>query len=660
MLVFARPSKQRKTELFSPTHWGEEETLTNIKTKDPNFGNATRQPHEVLMPHFTISRLLLLFGLIVTSGLMASVGVQQHALSTLKVGGPVYSQIENEKDLVADILPPPLYLVQAYGLANEAMIHSELMETNVRSIRDLKDEYSRRLAYWGTASLPADLRNTLNEQVIRTAEVFWKTVETDFLPAAERNDSATLHMALDRMKDEFHSHNAAVEVLVAELNTRSAETEAIAASEDRNMETLALSAGTVSLLLFLGGLWILRKRAISPLTTISRYMSHMARGDYTREVPFKDRTDEIGEMAAAVEVFRMAAFERQQLRSEMDRAKLLSEQEKAVLDGIREQEARELQIVVETLGAGLARLADCNIRMTIDEPFAERFEALRDNFNNSIATFQATLEQVLTKTAHLFDNSNAMREAADNLSKRTEQQAAALEETAASLEQVTSTVRSSADRTTETRDLAREARECTVTSGSVVRNAVDAMRRIETASSQINQIITVIDEIAFQTNLLALNAGVEAARAGEAGKGFAVVATEVRELAQRSAKAAKEIGALIAHSSREVADGVKLVSETGTALERIAGFVSEINNKVEAVATASREQSVGLNEISAAVNAIDQMTQQNAAMVEETTAISHSLATESEALTELVSRFKLNRRSEIRSGTNGRNVRRAA
>jgi methyl-accepting chemotaxis protein len=353
-------------------------------------------------------------------------------------------------------------------------------------------------------------------------------------------------------------------------------------------------------------------------------------------------------MANSVEVFRNAAIERQRLRQEMEADRGFAETERVEREKIRAQEAQDLKVVVDALGAGLGRLAECNIRMTIDAPFAQGFEGLRGDFNNSLGTLQTTLEQVLAKTAHLYDNSQEMRQAADNLSRRTEQQAAALEETAASLEQVTSTVRSSVDRTSETRTLVREAKDCAMASGTVVRQAVDAMQKIEGASSEIAQIIDVIDQIAFQTNLLALNAGVEAARAGDAGKGFAVVAQEVRELAQRSAKAAKEISALIANSSTQVANGVRLVGETGSALDRIEGYVTEIDVKVEAITIASREQSVGLDEISGAVNTLDQMTQQNAAMVEETTAISHSLASDSQALTELVNRFKLNRRATIR------------
>lgn len=184
---------------------------------------------------------------------------------------------------------------------------------------------------------------------------------------------------------------------------------------------------------------------------------------------------------------------------------------------------------------------------------------------------------------------------------------------------------------------------------AVVERAVEAMARIEASSSEIGQINSVIDQIAFQTNLLALNASVEAARAGESGKGFAVVAQEVRELAQRSAKAAKEISSLIGKSREEVTTGSKLVSEAAQALTQIKGYVSEIDSKVDAITTASREQSVGLSEINSAVNSVDRMTQQNASMVEETTAIGHALASDAEQLADLVGRFKLNRRQGIRS-----------
>ncbi len=304
--------------------------------------------------------------------------------------------------------------------------------------------------------------------------------------------------------------------------------------------------------------------------------------------------------------------------------------------------------VVNDLGAGLSRLSECNIRQTIDEPFTGEFEALRRDFNTSIGAFQETLAKVLQQTNVLNGNSQEMRQAAEQLSGRTKEQAVSLEETSAALEQVTATVKSSTENTQQTRKLVQSAMASASTSADVVRETIAAMQRIASASKEIGQIIGVIDEIAFQTNLLALNAGVEAARAGEAGKGFAVVAQEVRELAQRSAKAAKEIKGLIDNSGKEVDEGVRLVDATGLALNEIENFVASIDTNMGALATAAAEQSTGLSEINNAVSQIDRMTQQNAGMVERTTGISSELAAGAAALAELVNHFKLNRRSTIR------------
>jgi methyl-accepting chemotaxis protein len=606
----------------------------------------------------TISRLTVVFGIVVTTGLAASVGIESLALGKLKVGGPIYAEIIDGKDLVADVLPPPLYVIEAYGMASEATIHHEMVKENLAYIATLKKSYEERRDYWRQSNLPPELKAFLNDEVIRTGDLFWEALEGDYTKQAKLENFEGMHLGLDSVKDRFRDHKHAVYQLVEMTNAYMKRTESHAAKDDRFYTFAALGAGFASVLLFLAGLWFVRRRAVVPLGSISQYMKKLAAGDYTGNVPFSERVDEIGDVAQSVETFRNAALERKRLREEMEKNREAAEQERADREQTRAREAANLQVVVETLGAGLNRLADCNIRMTLDDPFAAEFERLRHDFNNSIETFQATLEQVLAKTDSISSNSQAMRDAAGNLAKRTEQQAAALEETAASLEEVSATVRASADRTEETRDLVREARSCATSSSAVVRDAIDAMKRIEGASSEIGKIIDVIDQIAFQTNLLALNAGVEAARAGEAGKGFAVVAQEVRELAQRSASAAKEIGGLIENSRHEVADGVRLVGETGNALGRIEGFVAEIDSKVEAITQASKEQAVGLGEISSAVNSIDQMTQKNASMVEETTAISNSIAEDSGLLASIVGRFQLNRRSEVRNGAS--NARRAA
>ena len=253
---------------------------------------------------------------------------------------------------------------------------------------------------------------------------------------------------------------------------------------------------------------------------------------------------------------------------------------------------------------------------------------------------QVTMQAIATNTQGVRSGAEEITQASDDLSRRTEQQASSLEETAAALDEITATVRRTAEVANEARDLVSTSKTDAERSGAVVRQTVGAMGGID-SSKQIANIIGVIDEIAFQTNLLALNAGVEAARAGDAGRGFAVVATEVRALAQRSADAAKEIKTLILASTQQVDVGVKLVSETGQALGRIVTQVSQLNGLVVELAASAKEQSTGLGEVNAAVNQMDQITQQNAAMVEQATAASRSLSDEAQELARLVGQFNI-------------------
>ncbi|WP_064696503.1 methyl-accepting chemotaxis protein [Rhizobium aegyptiacum] len=301
----------------------------------------------------------------------------------------------------------------------------------------------------------------------------------------------------------------------------------------------------------------------------------------------------------------------------------------------------ERMSAISALGTALRDLSQGNLTRTVDTPFVPSMEQLRQDFNSAIGDLAQTMKTIGENASAIAAGSREIGASADTFSKRTEQQAASIEETAAALEEITTTVNDSSRRADEAGRLVAKTKQGAEQSGFVVRNAVAAMDQIEQSSREINNIIGVIDDIAFQTNLLALNAGVEAARAGDAGKGFAVVAQEVRELAQRSAKAAKEIKALINASSELVRNGVGLVGETGQALERIVAQVGDIDGNVEAIVKASKEQAVGLKEINQAVNTMDQATQQNAAMVEESTAASHSLAREAETLRVLLAKFRL-------------------
>ena len=426
-----------------------------------------------------------------------------------------------------------------------------------------------------------------------------------------------------------------------------------------NHTTLENAHFELQMALFIGGgiagvvavvlIWLLARAIVTPIVGMTEAMTRLASGDHNVDVPALDRGDEVGRMAKAVVVFKDAAIEKLRLSNETEAIRAAAEEERRRAEEDKAREAADIAFAVDHLAAGLSALAEGNVSYRIAEPFAGRLDDLRTNFHASLEKLQAALSAVGQTASAINAGAAEIRAATDDLAKRTEQQAASIEETAAALEQITTTVKDNAARAENVGKLVNTTRTGAERSGEVVRSAVAAMTEIEASSGEIGNIIGVIEDIAFQTNLLALNAGVEAARAGDAGKGFAVVAQEVRALAERSANAAKEIKALIAKSTEHVGNGVTLVGETGRELEQIVAAVQDISEHVAAIVTSSREQSVGLSEINSAVNAMDHGTQQNAAMVEEQTAASHGLASQAEALADLLRQFRLAEAAATRS-----------
>ncbi|MFC3074498.1 methyl-accepting chemotaxis protein [Shinella pollutisoli] len=328
------------------------------------------------------------------------------------------------------------------------------------------------------------------------------------------------------------------------------------------------------------------------------------------------------DMDYAISVY-LEALQQEREKAEAERQALNAEQEEALA----------------ALDASLNRLAEGDLTAAITQPLAPQFDRLKSNFNTAIERLDSTLGSIVVAAEDAAGDAGELVHATDDMARRTEQQAASLEETAAAVEEITTISHEAAQRAEEARRVVGSATEEAKRSGEVVEQAVTAMGAIEDSSRKITQIIGVIDQISFQTNLLALNAGVEAARAGEAGKGFAVVAQEVRELAQKSAEAAKEIKTLIDKSFSDVLLGVSLVNKTGEALHHIGEQVIHINAHIDAIASSAREQSAGIAEINTSVGTMDQMTQQNAAMVEETNAATHNLMQISASLKTLVDRF---------------------
>lgn len=387
-----------------------------------------------------------------------------------------------------------------------------------------------------------------------------------------------------------------------------------------------------------------------PITALKDHMAQLASGRIEDPVVCADRRDEIGEMARAVLIFRDNAIRTSALERDAEQQRSDAQRDRKLVAEREKEYAEAMATATQELAEGLKHLSAGNLAIRLQEPFAPEFEALRSDFNNAMLRLGDTIQAVAETSRTIDSGAREISVAADDLSRRTEQQAASLEETAAALDQITANVANSSQRAEEALDVANQANQSARGSAEVVMRAVEAMSKIERSSAQISSIIGVIDEIAFQTNLLALNAGVEAARAGEAGKGFAVVAQEVRELAQRSASAAREIKSLIKNSSADVTAGVQLVGEAGASLRIIEGHISLIDQHMASISASAREQALGLKEVNSAVNQMDQVTQKNATMVEETNAAGAKLAHVATSLQTLINSFNLNAEPETPRG----------
>ncbi len=403
--------------------------------------------------------------------------------------------------------------------------------------------------------------------------------------------------------------------------------------------SIAVGVGAV-IGVILGAIYF-ERLVISAMGAMSGTMRRLAAGEFDVAIPGADRRDEIGEMARSVEVFRENGLARSRLEAQA------AETHREVDRRLRETEAafeaagRDQKKLVDAMAGELAKMAEGDLSVRLTDDVAAEYRELKDDFNAAVAQLETTIRGLAGAAGAVRTGSQEIARASDDLSRRTEHQAATLEQTAAALDQITATVSRTASGAEQVTGVVVQAREDAERSGQVVKRAVAAMGLIAESSREIGQIIGVIDEIAFQTNLLALNAGVEAARAGDAGKGFAVVASEVRALAQRSAEAAKEIKALVGGSGQQVDNGVALVGQTGEALSAIVGKVGEISSLVQEIAHSAVEQSTALEQVNKAMNQMDQVIQQNAAMVEQSAAATRALDQQAVGLTAMVERFTL-------------------
>jgi len=425
------------------------------------------------------------------------------------------------------------------------------------------------------------------------------------------------------------------------------------------------------------GWFYIGRRVIDPIVGTTGTMGRLANKDWDTEVQGTERPDEIGDMARAVQVFKEQGQEAQRLQGQIEEERKTREAERRAQEALLKDavggivaaanagdlaqriDTGRIEGVMRELGEGvnqllgtveralgdigtmLHRLADGDLTHRIRSHYEGLFAKLAGDANQVSDRLADTMRGLAEAARAVRDASAEISTGSQDLAQRTESQAAALEETAASMHEVTATVKQNADNAQAANQLATVARDTAEKGGSVVEQAVAAMSGIEDSARKISDIVALIDEIAFQTNLLALNASVEAARAGEAGKGFAVVAQEVRALAQRSADASKEIKGLIQASNSQVRSGAQLVNQAGASLGDIVTSVKKVSDIVAEIAAASTEQARGLEEVNGAVVNMDEMTQRNGALVEETNASAQAMADQARQLAELVGHFRV-------------------
>jgi len=453
------------------------------------------------------------------------------------------------------------------------------------------------------------------------------------------------------------------------------------ANEDRSAFYGIAAVSTAVLLLVLAMTIVVVRSITRPIARLLPTMSELAKGNHGVEVADTERGDEIGEMARAVMVFREAGIENTRLQAQTKEQESRSLRERATAEakimadldaavgglvkaamagdfsqrvplegkqGTIRNLADAMNTMCENMGkvmndlvTMLSSLAEGDLMQRISGSYQGMFGTLKDRANTTAETLSSTVSGISAAVKEVTNAAAEISTSTTDLSQRTEEQAASLEETSASMEEMSGTVKSNAENAQRANQLAAGAREVADRGTAVVADTVEAMGRIEKSSSKITAIIGVIDEIARQINLLALNAAVEAARAGEAGRGFAVVASEVRSLAQRSSQAAKDISDLISNSSAQVKDGADLVNRTGESLKEIVDAIRKVADIVGHIATASAEQSTGIDQINKALTQMDEVTQQNSALVEENAATAKTLEEQAEAMTRQVTFFRI-------------------
>jgi len=556
----------------------------------------------------TIARRLQVGSALIVGVIFIAMGITAYSINLVRIGGPIAHQIQASSDYIADILPPPEYVIEPFLEATLLAAHPEEVEKRTARLHALKRDYDTRHAYWQQSDLDPALVAALTQDAHAPAARFWD--ETHRLEAAAKvNDLTALRASYARLAADYAEHRAKIDQAVTLANDHQG---VLKARSDTTLIVASFAllglAGLV-IALAMGARYYLDRRVMTPLRELMEATTALADGS-DRSIPHIERDDELGAMARAVDFFRRSARERAAAEA---------------------RNSAEQKLVAESLGHVLRTMAGGDLS-DVEVEFPESYASVGKDLNRAVDTLRAMVRAVIDTTSDIRASSSSIASATDDLARRTESSASALEEASSTIAGMEVRLRSTAqaaqrssEGSLETLGAAGEMRERTD-------EAVAAMRRVSESTAGIDNVIEGLDKIAFQTRVLAMNAAVEAGRAGDAGRGFAVVADLVSTLAMRAEEESRRARAQLSTTQQEVVIAVDAVGKVGGAIETILARCTEAAELTSEIASDNNAQALAITDVSGAVGKLDRIVQQNAAMVHQTSAAAASLAYEIEVL----------------------------